>query len=487
MPIDKSIKSNRLLQSKRYTQQQLGDAQEAFTSVLDINSSEVYAQQSLIPTSSLIYSGSSQNGQFVTSNSYNILKFYYRQRLTPSDTLDTGSYNTWFFLDPTASIDYTNGVNAGVLNTRQQGNFISPKYAPALGGNTEDTTPGYQVKLTDSTGTIIDPAVYTFDYKDGVLQFNGSSGYSNISTQLYLTAYQYVGKTLGGYFADSGSFDSRINTITGSFSTTGSVNSFTASIKEFSASVLLYTASQNDRNGTYATTGSNIFKGNQTITGSLSVSGSTNIYGTTNVTGSVNVSGSTGTAITANVDTIVFTGSYAQSGSATIAGNLTVTDTITAQRLIVQTITSSIIYSSGSNIFGDTIDDTQTLIGSVIMSGSMGLTGNASVTGSFFVNGYQFSPNQIATGSITASVSNDPTNLFLIKSGSTQYLNISSSSNTTLYSNLFIVKNFTTQQPVLTVSQSIVQIATQSFNPSGTTDAGSIWFTSSSMYIGLEN
>jgi len=452
MPIDKSIKSNRLLQSKRYTQQQLGDSQEAFTSVLDINSSEVYAQQDLIPTSSLIYSGSSQNGQYVTAGSYNILKFYYRQRLVPSDTLDTGSYNTWFFLDPTSSIDYTNGVNAGVLSTRQQGNFISPKYAPALGGNTENTTPGYQVKLTDSTGTIIDPATYTFDYKDGVLQFNGSSGYSNISTVLTLTAYQYVGKTLGGYTADSGSFDSRINTITGSFSTTGSVNSFTASVKEFSASVLSYTASQNDRNGTYATTGSNTFYGVETVSGSINVSGSVNLTGTQ-----------------------------------TITGNLTVTDTITAQKLVVQTITSSIIYSSGSNIFGDTIDDTQTLIGSVVMSGSMGLTGNASITGSFFVNGYQFSPNQIATGSITASVSNDPTNLFLIKSGSTQYLNISSSSNTTLYSNLFIVKNFTTQQPVLTVSQSIVQIATQSFNPSGTTNAGSIWFTSSSMYIGLEN
>lgn len=175
------------------------------------------------------------------------------------------------------------------------------------------------------------------------------------------------------------------------------------------------------------------------------------------------------------------------SGSETISGSLTVTGDITAQRLIVQTITSSIIYSSGSNQLGDATNDTQTLIGSVIMSGSMALTGNASVTGSFFVNGYQFFPNQIATGSITASVSNDPSNLFLIKSGSTQYLNISSSSNTTLSSNLFIIKNFTTQQPVLTVSQSIVQIATQSFNPSGTTDAGSIWFTSSSMYIGLEN
>jgi hypothetical protein len=93
---------------------------------------------------------------------------------------------------------------------------------------------------------------------------------------------------------------------------------------------------------------------------------------------------------------------------------------------------------------------------------------------------------QIATGSVTASVNVNPANLFLIKSGSTQYFNISSSGDTDLYSNLFIVRNFTTQQPVLIVSQSIVQIQTHSSNPTGTTNAGSIWFTSSSFYVGLE-
>jgi hypothetical protein len=93
---------------------------------------------------------------------------------------------------------------------------------------------------------------------------------------------------------------------------------------------------------------------------------------------------------------------------------------------------------------------------------------------------------QIATGSVTASVNVNPTNLFLIKSGNTQYFNISSSGNTDLYSNLFIVRNFTTQQPVLIVSQSIVQIQTQSSIPTGTISAGSIWFTSSSFYVGLE-
>ena len=181
---------------------------------------------------------------------------------------------------------------------------------------------------------------------------------------------------------NSASFDTRIKYISSSF------EAATASLNAFSSSMLNFTASQKNSNGTFATTGSNIFKGNQTITGSLSVSGSTNIYGTTNVTGSVNVSGSTGTAITANVDTIVFTGSYAQSGSVniqgtqSITGSLIVSNTITAERLIVQYISSSVIYSSGSNKFGDELSDVQQFTGSVDITGSLTVNGRNYITDS---------------------------------------------------------------------------------------------------------
>jgi hypothetical protein len=114
---------------------------------------------------------------------------------------------------------------------------------------------------------------------------------------------------------------------------------------------------------------------------------------------------------------------------------------------------------------------------------------SGSFTGSFSGDGsglFNVDVAKIDVGRITASVSTDPDNLFLIKSGSINYLNIKSNADTTINSNLFIVKNFTTQQAVLTVSQSIVQIATQSIDPTGTTPAGTIWFTSSSFYVGLE-
>jgi hypothetical protein len=65
--------------------------------------------------------------------------------------------------------------------------------------------------------------------------------------------------------------------------------------------------------------------------------------------------------------------SYAQTSS--FATDFTVTGTLTAQKLVVQTISSSIIYSSGSNIFGDELSDTQTFTGSVNITGSLSING----------------------------------------------------------------------------------------------------------------
>ena len=118
------------------------------------------------------------------------------------------------------------------------------------------------------------------------------------------------------------------------------------------------------------------------------------------------------------------------------------------------------------------------LTGSFIDDGS----GNTSISASSII-GLQL--NQITSGSVTASVNIGP-DIFLIKSGSNTFFNINTDSSTTLYSDLFIIKNYNTQEPVLIVSQSIVQFVTQSLDPTGNTNAGSIWFTSSSFYVGLE-
>jgi hypothetical protein len=106
------------------------------------------------------------------------------------------------------------------------------------------------------------------------------------------------------------------------------------------------------------------------VNANTTISGSTQITGSLGVTGSVSIAG-TGTVLSANVDTIVFTGSFAQSGSVTINGNITSTGTITAQTLNVQTITSSVSFITGSSKFGSIISNTHQFTGSILVSGSL--------------------------------------------------------------------------------------------------------------------
>ena len=58
------------------------------------------------------------------------------------------------------------------------------------------------------------------------------------------------------------------------------------------------------------------------------------------------------------------------SGSLLITGSLTTSGTLTAQTLVVQTVTSSVVYSSGSNIFGNQLTNVQQMTGSLRVTGS---------------------------------------------------------------------------------------------------------------------
>lgn len=66
--------------------------------------------------------------------------------------------------------------------------------------------------------------------------------------------------------------------------------------------------------------------------------------------------------------------------SALIEGNLNVLGSLTASAIYTLIESASIIYSSGSNILGDSIADVQTLNGTVIVSGSEEITGSLQVT-----------------------------------------------------------------------------------------------------------
>jgi hypothetical protein len=93
------------------------------------------------------------------------------------------------------------------------------------------------------------------------------------------------------------------------------------------------------------------------------------------------------------------TGSYATTGSNTFVGaqtfnnDITVLGAVNARQFNIGIISSSIMYTSGSNKFGDTGDDTHQFTGSV------------QVTGSFYVNGSQVG---IAPGPNTYDFNLDP-------------------------------------------------------------------------------
>ena len=69
---------------------------------------------------------------------------------------------------------------------------------------------------------------------------------------------------------------------------------------------------------------------------------------------------------------------YGLYGQDIVLGNITASN-VQIQSLSVQNITSSIVYSSGSNVFGNSQSNTQSFTGSVFVTGSLFLDGRISI------------------------------------------------------------------------------------------------------------
>lgn len=130
-----------------------------------------------------------------------------------------------------------------------------------------------------------------------------------------------------------------------------------------------------------ATTSSNSFTSDQSITGSLGISVNTTIAGTLTVTGSIvglatsasyvlNAVSSSKAASASYSDTASFANSFNVAGNLT-ASNAVLSGTLTAQTLVVQTITSSIDFVTGSTRFGSLLTNTHTFTGSIYQTGSI--------------------------------------------------------------------------------------------------------------------
>jgi hypothetical protein len=115
----------------------------------------------------------------------------------------------------------------------------------------------------------------------------------------------------------------------------------------------------------------NVGIGTKSPNSKLDVNGNTTVTGSLNVTSGITGSLS-GSATTATSASYAATSSYAD--------NFTVGNTLTAQRIVVQTISSSISYASGSNRFGSLLTDTHQFTGSVGITGSLNVIGSATAT-----------------------------------------------------------------------------------------------------------
>jgi hypothetical protein len=331
--------SNRKLQDRRFTVPislaggtiGLADSQEAFTSTLAISSDEIFTDDRYIPSSSLPFSGSSQNGFIVSASRTDptlagqddlpILKFWYRKQLTPGSTtsITDTKKETWFFLTGSLS-----EVSEQIIDASQVTDFISPKFgSPAISlAFAEDNPPGYNIKVyTSNTATpgsgdytSVDAINYTFDYKTGVLIFNSNTAAPSSTQYVWATVYQYVGRTLrsqiednsiGGGGSGTGFPFSGSAVITGSLliSGSGNINELVVSgnviaTQGFTGS-LFGTASwaNNVVSASHGVTASyvNDLNQNLSITGAVVLSGSSlpelRVIGDAQFTGSVFVSG----------------------------------------------------------------------------------------------------------------------------------------------------------------------------------------------------
>ena len=95
------------------------------------------------------------------------------------------------------------------------------------------------------------------------------------------------------------------------------------------------------------------------------------------------------------------TGTYNHKGNVDVQGDMLVNGVLTAQQYNVSLVSSSVSYSSGSNKFGDTSDDSHDFIGRVLINGSHRLTGSATQLGNNTLTGNQTTiGNTILTGNL---------------------------------------------------------------------------------------
>ena len=378
MAYNTSNRSERLLQGRRFTTDNLSLTQEAFTDVFDLGAGEIFTDDGLIPTGStqLAYSGSSQNGAIVSGSvvnpsietDVNVLKYHYRKKLKQAAD---GQREVYYFTtsDPSSVSDTV--TSDQLIEADQQTNFVSPKYIIARDApnNTESSTPGYKVVVykdtASSAGSIssspADPSHYVYDFKTGVLTWVSNAPSSN--QYVYISVYQYIGRTLRSQIDD------------GSIGGGGGASSFAdltgkpAGLVSGSSQIVLNSADKTGFDTADVAEGTNKYYTDARVKTKLDTEGV--ISGSAQVTITESQISDLQSYLTSIPNNVM---SSSAQVVGTLAGQNISVGELTATKVVSNVISQSISFASGSTIFGDELTDTHEITGSLSLTGSFSFT-----------------------------------------------------------------------------------------------------------------
>ena len=322
-----------------------------------------------------------------------------------NNTLRTTNYFTTTLGQTNFTVNYTPGLldvfyNGAKLNSTEYTAANGTSITLATGSNLNDSLEvdvySYQVgafsgiggvgvakelAFYNTTNSITGSNKVTYDGSTfsitGSFLVTGSSTFTNIGPAVFSGSVTAVGGFSGSFSGNADSASLAQNSLllqgTGSvgFTTTASFlavsssqQQISASQQQLSSSFLTLTASYTALSSSYTSLSASY----DTFSGSAS----TRITANSSSIQQVSSSQQQISASLLNVISIfATTGSNSFRETQSITGSLTVTGQIIAQSINVQQVTSSIIYSSGSNVFGCDLNSRQTFTGSFYQTGSI--------------------------------------------------------------------------------------------------------------------
>ena len=264
--------------------------------------------------------------------------------------------------------------------------------------------------LSTITGSVATSA--SFDARTTYLESTSSiltaaSASQSVTSGSLVAASASLSATSGSLSAASGSFNTRVSAL----EATGSALS--SSLLTVSGSGYATSGSLNTRVSALEATGSALSSSLLTVSGS----GYATSASLSAASGSFNSRVATIESKYATTGSNTFIGTQVVSGSILQSGSFTSTGTLTAQTLVIQTITSSVVYSSGSNVFGNSLGNSQVFTGSVLITGSLALAGNITSNGTAVVLGSgtsSYLPKFTGTSTIGNSILSENNNEIII-------------------------------------------------------------------------